>query len=76
MTDLHFRSATALAGALRRRELSSRELLEHFLARVEKHNPALNSVVTLDVERARARAAEADARPMRPRSRACAPRAP
>jgi amidase len=61
MTELHFRSATALVSALRNREVSSRELLEHFLARVEKHNPALNAVVTLDVERARARAAEADA---------------
>src|SRR5512139_379828 len=61
MTDLHFRSASSLAAALRRREVSSRELLEHFLARVEKHNPALNAVVTLDAERARARAAEADA---------------
>jgi amidase len=61
MSELHFRSASALASMLRRREISSRELLEHFLARVEKHNPALNAVVTLDAERARARAAEADA---------------
>ncbi len=61
MTDVHFASASALAAALRRRELSSRELLDHFLARVEKHDPALNAVVTLDAEPARVRAAEADA---------------
>jgi amidase len=61
MPDLHFRSATELAATLRRRDVSSRELLEVYLARVEKHNPALNAVVTLDVERARTRAAEADA---------------
>src|SRR5688572_27290076 len=61
MTDLHYRSASDLAAALRRREVSSRELLEHFLARVEKHDPAINAVVTLDADRARARAAEADA---------------
>jgi amidase len=61
LTDLHFRSATELAGAIRRREVSSRELLEVYLARVEKLNPALNAVVTLDAERARARAAQADA---------------
>ncbi len=61
MTELHFRSASELAAALRRRELSSRELLEVYLARIEKHNPGLNAVVTLDVEGARTRAALADA---------------
>jgi amidase len=61
MTELHFRSATELAASIRRREVSSRELLEIYLSRIEKHNPALNAVVTLDAERARTRAAEADA---------------
>jgi amidase len=60
MTELGFRSAGELAAALRRRELGSRELLEHFLARIERWNPALNAVVTLDVERARAAADAAD----------------
>jgi amidase len=54
-------SATALAGALARRELSSREALEMYLRRVERHNPALNAVVTLDAERALADADAADA---------------
>jgi amidase len=36
--------------------VSSRELLETYLARVEKHNPTLNAVVTLDADaRANAR---------------------
>jgi len=61
VTELHFRSATELSASIRRREVSSRELLELYLARIEKHNPALNAVVTLDAERARSRAAEADA---------------
>jgi amidase len=61
MSDLAFSSATALAAALRRRELGCRELLEHYLARVERLNPALNAIVTLDAEGARARADEADA---------------
>jgi amidase len=43
------------------REISARELLEHLLARLERHNPAINAVVTLDVERARAIAAARDA---------------
>jgi len=52
--------ATALADAIARKELSSRELLDGYLERVERLNPALNAVVTLDVERARAAAAAAD----------------
>ncbi|HEV3471798.1 MAG TPA: amidase family protein, partial [Actinomycetota bacterium] len=53
-------SATALADALARKKLSSRELLELYLQRVDKLNPELNAVVTLDVERAMVRATELD----------------
>ena len=60
MTTLGFRSATELAAALRRRELGSRELLEHFLSRIERWNGELNAVITLDVARARAAADAAD----------------
>src|SRR5881409_104938 len=60
MDDLAFRSAMDLAAMIRRRELASRELLEHCLARVERWNPRINAVVTLDAERARERAAAAD----------------
>ena len=59
--DLDYATATELALALRDRSLSSRELFDHVLARVEQHNPALNAVVTLDVERARTAAEGADA---------------
>ncbi len=61
MSDLGFKSASELAASIRDREISSRELLDHFLARVERLNPRLNAVVTLDVERARDRAYRADA---------------
>ena len=44
--DLAFRSAVALANAVRRRQIGCRELLEHYLARVERLNPTLNAVVT------------------------------
>ena len=59
--DLHFRSATELTQLLRDGEVSSVELLELFLARIDEHNPAINAVVALDADPARARAAEADA---------------
>ena len=60
MTALEYRSAGDLLDALRRREVGSRELLEHQLARIERLDPGLNAVVTLDVERARAAADGAD----------------
>lgn len=53
-------TATELARAIRDKEVSSRELLELYLDRVDKLNPAINAVVTLDEERARASAAAAD----------------
>jgi amidase len=62
MTDLVDRSAVELAGLIRRRELSARELLDACLARIESVNPELNAVVTLVPELASEWAAEADAR--------------
>jgi amidase len=58
--DLHFRSGAELARMIQRREISARELLEHFVARVELHNPKLNAVVAKDIERARSLALAAD----------------
>ncbi len=54
-------SATALAAAIRAKEISSRELLDVYLDRIERLNPAINAVVTLDVDRARDAATAADA---------------
>src|SRR5262249_45095722 len=45
--------ANVLANRLRAREVSVGEVLESYLARIERRNPALNAVVSLDVERAR-----------------------
>ncbi len=61
MTDIAFRPAGELTAAIRNREVSSRELLDHLLERVERLNPRINAVITLDVERARERADAADA---------------
>jgi len=48
------------ADAVRRREISARELLDLHLDRIAERNPELNAVVSLDAERAREGAAQAD----------------
>lgn len=53
-------SATQLVAVLKAGEVSSRELLELYLSRIEAADPGLNAVVTLDAERARRLAGEAD----------------
>jgi amidase len=63
--DLGLWSASELVESLRAKRVSSVELLDEYLARIEKLNPAVNAVVTLDAERARAQAAAADAASVR-----------
>ncbi|HZX68543.1 MAG TPA: hypothetical protein VFE70_06640, partial [Candidatus Elarobacter sp.] len=58
--DLCFLSAAELAGKIRRRELSATEVVLAHLERIEKVNPSLNAVVTLDAEGALAAARRAD----------------
>ena len=58
--DVLYRSAFQLAAEIKAQTIKSRDLLEFYLDRVEKYNPALNSVVQLDLNRARKRADEAD----------------
>jgi amidase len=53
-------SARAQAEAVRRRDISARELLELHLARIAERNGQLNAIVSLDEARARAGAAAAD----------------
>src|SRR3954451_13713089 len=61
MSDIAVEStARAMADAVRRREISARELLDLHLARIAERNPELNAVVSLDEERARTGAAAAD----------------
>ena len=61
MSELALLPALRQAAAVRAREVSARELLELHLQRVERLNPPLNAIVTLDVERARHAADAADA---------------
>src|SRR5690349_1505645 len=58
-------SATRLAEAIRTKELSSRELLDIYVDRIERLDPPINAVVTLDLDRARRDAAAADERTAR-----------
>jgi amidase len=59
--DLCSRPAIELAAMVRAREISARELLDAHLERIDRVNPAVNAVVTLDAEGARAAADAADA---------------
>ena len=54
--DLCFRPATELAALLRTRQISARELMDAHLDRIERLNPDLNAIVTLDADGARAAA--------------------
>jgi amidase len=58
--DLTTATATDAIDALAAGDISSVELLDAHLARIEQRNGDLNAVVAFDVERARARAAAAD----------------
>jgi amidase len=59
-TDPALWPAHRQADAIRARELASAELFDAFTARIERLNPAVNAVVTLDLERGKKAAAAAD----------------
>jgi amidase len=50
--DVSLWSTTRQAAAIRSGELSARDLLEHYVARIEHLNPSINAIVTLDLDRA------------------------
>ncbi|MBA3340176.1 MAG: amidase [Geodermatophilaceae bacterium] len=58
--ELVFRSARDLAAAIRARELSARSVMVAHLDQIERLNPAVNAIVSLDRERALAGADAAD----------------
>jgi amidase len=60
--EVAFWSTTRQVEAIRKGEISSRELLELLIARIEKINPDLNAIITFDLEGARRLADEADAK--------------
>ena len=56
-----YRSAAELAQALANRQVSSRELVDSAIARIEALDPKINAIVVRDFDRARAAAEDADA---------------
>lgn len=61
MTDLTpYSSAREMLAAVASREVSARELMDLHLARIAEVNPIVNAIVSLDEDRARAGASEAD----------------
>ncbi|MCB0559087.1 MAG: amidase, partial [Phaeodactylibacter sp.] len=60
LEDLAFYSVTQLAALIKSRQISSVELAEFFLQRLEKHDPTLHCVITLTKERALAQARQMD----------------
>lgn len=53
--------ATLLARDIAAQRLSSRELLEYYIQRIQKHNSRINAVVTMNLDAARQQADAADA---------------
>ena len=60
MKDLHYKSATWMAQAIRQGELSSRELVQASIERIRQVNPRLNAVVQLTAGQAMDDAQKAD----------------
>ena len=61
MNEIIFASTTQLADAIQAGQVSPTEVLAAYVAHIDRHNPALNAIITLDAERAYARAREAEA---------------
>lgn len=60
MNEPSFLPATELARAVRNREISCVELLDHYVSRMNKYNSAVNAIIVRDLDKARARAKAAD----------------
>lgn len=61
MTRLHFSSAADITKAVKGGRLTASEVVDFFLARISRYNPALNAFTAVLAERATARASHIDA---------------
>ncbi|MFQ4138128.1 amidase [Nodosilinea sp. PGN35] len=60
MSDLVFRPAHELAQMIRDHEISAVEVLDAYLMQIARHNSKLHAICTLDEDKARTRARQAD----------------
>ena len=60
MTQLSYKSAEELSKMILEKEISSLELLEYYVSRVEKFNPDINAIIVKDYENAKKAAVNAD----------------
>lgn len=60
MADLAFQPLTVLARMIQAGEVGSEELLDHYIARIDAHNGALNAIVASALDKAREAAKRAD----------------
>lgn len=58
---MHNKSIAELASGLKNKEFSSVELTQHYLDRIKEHDPKLNSLISVTVEKAYTAAQTADA---------------
>ena len=56
MTYLHWTSAVEIARMIRDGQISETEVADHFIGRVEEHNPAINAFTQFDADEVRAEA--------------------
>ena len=50
MTQLSYKSANELAKMILDKEITSSELLEYFIKRVENYNPSINAIIIKNYE--------------------------
>src|SRR5215472_6374127 len=60
VSDVCMQEAVAVAGMLRRREISAREVVSAHIARIEAFDPVINAIVTRTFDAGLASAAAAD----------------
>src|ERR1700682_5379230 len=58
--DICFLTAVEMAGLIRRKKLSAREIMAAHLKQIERVNPKVNAIVTLVAEQATENAVKAD----------------
>ncbi len=60
LKSAHYYSATRLVAAIAEGQVTSLELLNHYLDRIEQYDGSINAIVAMNVDKARIRAKEAD----------------